>query len=49
MFISFFYPRVASYIFRMTEEEINIAHPEHKNQLVEFLRSVDATKFYNEL
>ena len=49
IFISCFYPRVASYLFRMTEEEINNAHPEHKNQLVEFMWSVDATKFHNEL
>ena len=30
----FFYPHVASYLFRMTDEEINNAYPEHKNQLV---------------
>ena len=39
MFISCFYPHVACYLFRMTEEEINNAHPENgkKKQLVEFI------------
>ena len=37
MFISCFYPHIASYLFRMTEEEIKNAHPEHKNRVVEFM------------
>lgn len=37
MFISCFYPHVACYLFRVTEEEINNAHPEHKNRVVEFM------------